>query len=150
MRAERSLVQTIGRAARNVEGKVILYAERVTDSMAKALSETDRRRAIQVAYNLEHKITPTTIVKETNNPLLESLRGRGDELQYSGVIGGNPNEPTFKDGFAYGGKRTPQLVRKLEKEMKEAAKNLDFERAASLRDQLKVLQAQTQKSPPDS
>jgi excinuclease ABC subunit B len=148
LRAERSLVQTIGRAARNVGGRVILYADRVTDSMARALSETDRRRAIQVEYNREHNITPTTIVKETGNPLLESLRGRPEEFDPFGVAGGDSasDETDLKQGFKYGGTNFPQLIKKLEKEMKEAAKSLDFERAAEIRDQLKVLQSQAQKS----
>jgi excinuclease ABC subunit B len=148
LRDERALVQTIGRAARNVGGQVILYGDRVTDSMARAVSETDRRRAIQVEYNREHNITPTSIVKETGNLLLESLRGRPDEIDQFGGAGGEgaDNETDLKQGFKYGGTNFPQLIRKLEKEMKEAAKSLDFERAAEIRDQLKVLQSQAQKS----
>jgi excinuclease ABC subunit B len=148
LRDERALVQTIGRAARNVGGQVILYGDRVTDSMARAVSETDRRRAIQVEYNREHNITPTSIVKETGNLLLESLRGRPDEIDQFGGAGGEgaEDETVLKQGFKYGGTNFPQLIRKLEKEMKEAAKSLDFERAAEIRDQLKVLQSQAQKS----
>jgi len=147
LRAERALVQTIGRAARNVDGRVILYADRITNSMSRALGETERRRKIQVAYNLEHNITPKSIVKETNNPLLESLRGRGDEVENFGSTHGVlPGEGISKEGFSNVGTNYPQLIRKLEKEMKEAAKNLDFERAAEIRDQLKVLQTDKQKS----
>jgi excinuclease ABC subunit B len=147
LRAERSLVQTIGRAARNVEGRVILYADRITESMRKALGETERRRKIQIAYNLEHNITPKSIVKETNNPLLESLRGRGDEVENFGSTHGVlPGEGIAREGSSNGGTNYPQLIRKLEKEMKEAAKNLDFERAAEIRDQLKVLQTDKAKS----
>jgi excinuclease ABC subunit B len=141
LRAERSLIQTIGRAARNVDGRVILYAGKTTESMAKALSETNRRRDLQVSYNLEHNITPTTIVKETSNSLLEALRGRSADLDMD-TIGSSVNESDkrSKDGLTYGGVNLPQVIRKLEKEMKEAAKSLDFEKAAELRDQLKLLQ----------
>jgi excinuclease ABC subunit B len=79
LRAERSLVQTIGRAARNSAGRVILYGDRVTDSMARAIKETTRRRDIQLAHNAKHNITPTTIVKETSNKLLDELRGTSDQ-----------------------------------------------------------------------
>lgn len=133
LRAEKSLVQTIGRAARNAGGRVILYADRETDSMAKALRETNRRRQIQMAYNAEHNIVPTTIVKETTNALLDQLRGK---------------EPAAKDYLSKNDisreldfieADLPKLVRKLEQEMKTAAKQMDFERAAELRDQLIVI-----------
>jgi excinuclease ABC subunit B len=133
LRAERSLVQTIGRAARNVGGRVILYGDRVTDSMAKALRETNRRRELQVAYNTEHNITPQTIVKETTNSLLESLRGRAD------ILPAETREEISATRLEFIGKDLPKAIKKLEAEMKQAAKNLDFERAAQLRDQLKVL-----------
>jgi excinuclease ABC subunit B len=142
LRAERSLIQTIGRAARNVDGRVIMYADRMTDSMAKALNETNRRRVIQVAYNTEHNITPTTIVKETGNSILEALRGKPDEFSDSNddfLSGRSGKNGATTEG---GGKKVniPQVIKKLEKEMKNAAKNLDFERAGEIRDQLKVLQ----------
>lgn len=143
LRAHRSLIQTIGRAARNADGRVIMYADRITDSMDKAMKETERRRQMQTAYNLEHNIVPTTIVKETTNSILESLRGKPDHaLTY---IEEGELESTGKKNedidSASGGKRLniPQAVKKLEAAMKEAAKNLDFERAAELRDQLKIL-----------
>jgi len=135
LRAERSLVQTIGRAARNVGGRVILYADRVTDSMEKALRETNRRRSLQLAFNQEHNITPTTIVKETTNRLLESLRGRSDYAPGDSARQGQPGEL-----FESLGKELPKAIKKLENEMRQAAKMLDFERAAELRDQLKLLQ----------
>jgi len=148
LRAERSLIQTIGRAARNVDGRVIMYADRMTNSMARALNETNRRRVIQIAYNTEHNITPTTIVKETGNSILEALRGKPDAFSdsdddfLSGATGhgGNTTEG--------GGKKVniPQVIKKLEKEMKNAAKNLDFERAGEIRDQLKVLQEKVAKA----
>jgi excinuclease ABC subunit B len=146
LRAERSLIQTMGRAARNADGRVILYADRITDSMAKATAETDRRRAIQTAYNTEHKITPTTIVKETANHILDALRGRQDQIEHSGATSsGGVKRNASGEGFTYGGVDLPQVIKKLEKEMKEAAKSLDFERAAELRDQLQNLQDQVQR-----
>ncbi|CAN5438204.1 excinuclease ABC subunit UvrB [soil metagenome] len=148
LRAERSLVQTIGRAARNVEGRVILYADRTTDSMARAMSETERRRTIQTAYNVENNITPTTIVKEHTNTLLEQLRGKPDDfykvdgddfLTKPDTYESDEEKTTRKSNVA-------NVIRKLEKEMKTAAKNLDFERAAEIRDQLQVLQEKATKS----
>ncbi|HEY9680111.1 MAG TPA: excinuclease ABC subunit UvrB [Oculatellaceae cyanobacterium] len=148
LRAERSLVQTIGRAARNVDGKVILYADRTTDSMAKAIGETERRRAIQQAYNLEHNITPTTIVKEHTNTLLEQLRGKPDD--FYNVEGDDFLKPADKyesdDEKSKRKTNAANVIRKLEKEMKTAAKNLDFERAAEIRDQLQILQEKAAKS----
>jgi excinuclease ABC subunit B len=148
LRAERSLIQTIGRAARNVEGRVIMYADRMTDSMARALNETNRRRVIQIAYNTEHNITPTTIVKETTNSILEALRGKPDGFSDSDddfLSGGMSKNGATTGG---GGKKVniPQAIKKLEKEMKNAAKNLDFERAGEIRDQLKVLQEKVAKA----
>jgi len=136
LRAERSLVQTIGRAARNVGGQVILYAERTTESMARALKETRRRRQLQLAYNQEHNITPTTIVKETTNRLLESLRG---ERQIVPCRQGSSYAQMAAQELASRQADLKQVMRKLEKEMKQAAMELDFEHAAELRDQLKVL-----------
>jgi excinuclease ABC subunit B len=135
LRAARSLVQTIGRAARNAEGRVILYAERITDSMNQALQETNRRRQIQLAYNAEHNISPKTIVKETTNSLLQSLRSK-DEPEFM-VTEGEPVMPSIPN--------FPKALKKLESEMKQAAKNLDFERAAALRDQLQSWRERTKK-----
>lgn len=147
LRAARSLIQTIGRAARNVEGRVILYADRETDSMKTAMGETERRRILQTAYNVEHNITPTTIVKETSNTLLEALRGKAE-----------PWDPTTDDFLSGSGSflsdeekskgkvNVANAIRKLEKEMKQAAKMLDFERAAEIRDQLRILQEKTAKN----
>lgn len=131
LRAEKSLVQTIGRAARNAAGQVVLYADRITDSMDKAMKETSRRRALQVAYNEEHGITPQTIVKDTSNALLEQLRGKGDMTVQEKV---SPKELVKQLEFIDAD--LPKLAKKLEQEMKAAAKNMDFERAAELRDQL--------------
>jgi excinuclease ABC subunit B len=144
LRAERSLVQTIGRAARNSEGRVIMYADKMTDSMEKAIRETNRRRVIQTAYNVEHGITPTTIIKATGNSLLEALRGKdaGNDLverirmpatkeEQEQMIAAHVMELTEKD--------LKTAIKRTEKEMKDAARELNFELAADLRDQLKVL-----------
>lgn len=147
LRAERSLVQTIGRAARNVGGQVIMYADRMTDSMDKALRETNRRREIQKAYNLEHNITPTTIVKETSNKILESLRGVKEPWQADVEDFLSPKEEKVPSkSLDAANPKLASVIRKLEKEMKTAAKNLDFERAAELRDQLRILQEQAAKA----
>jgi excinuclease ABC subunit B len=119
LRAERSLIQTIGRAARNAEGRVIMYADRMTDSMNKAISETNRRRAIQQEYNRVHGITPKTIIKPIR-AVIQAVKPAEDAPAPSLL------ETPKKD--------IPALVDKLRKEMKEAAKNLEFERAAELRD----------------
>ncbi|MBY0357097.1 MAG: excinuclease ABC subunit UvrB [Candidatus Obscuribacterales bacterium] len=133
LRAERSLVQTIGRAARNVDGRVIMYADRVTDSMARALKETNRRRQLQIAYNAEHNIVPTTIVKETSNALLDQLRGKETvSKEYLTV-------EEIREQLDYMEMDLSKLARKLEQEMKLAARQMDFERAAALRDQLIVI-----------
>lgn len=143
LRAERSLVQTIGRAARNVGGRVILYADRTTDSMARALAETNRRREIQLAFNAEHGIVPTTIVKETTNALLDQLRGK--EIVPKGSAGGALQPGQLEGQLDAISADLPKVIKKLEQEMKQAAKMLDFERAAELRDQLLILQQHAQK-----
>jgi len=147
LRAERSLIQTIGRAARNANGRVILYADKITDSMANAMRETERRRNIQIAYNLEHGITPTTIVKETGNSLLDYLRGKEEIAFDTGetVKPGKGKRGSDKS-ITYADSNLPVLIRKLEKEMKKAAMDLDFETAAALRDELRLLQSKVQKA----
>ncbi|TYQ16177.1 UNVERIFIED_CONTAM: excinuclease ABC subunit B [Acetivibrio alkalicellulosi] len=125
LRSETSLIQTIGRAARNVEGKVIMYADVVTESMRKAISETNRRRKIQVEYNQLHGITPRSIEKGIRD-VIEATKVAEDEVKYS-VYG--DVEEMDKDAAL-------KLVDKLSKEMKEAAANLQFERAAELRDKI--------------
>lgn len=127
LRAERSLIQMIGRAARNAAGKVILYADKVTGSMQKAISETDRRRKVQAEYNKVHNITPKTIIKGHANPLLEALRS-------------NKNiEEVVAEELAHEKldlKELPKVLKRIETQMKNAALLLDFERAAKLRDEL--------------
>lgn len=130
LRSETSLVQTIGRAARNVSGEVIMYADKITDSMKRAIDETERRREIQLAYNKEHNIIPQTIIKKIEDNLLSTLnsyRAVEDIVAETMVDMG----VSLKD--------LPKVISKLEKDMHKAAKLLDFERAADLRDKLKQL-----------
>ena len=119
LRSERSLIQIIGRAARNAEGRVIMYAKKITDSMQSAISETNRRRAIQSAYNEEHGIIPKTIIKEVRPPLHIADKPLDENAHKKAKMTRSEKEKTIKE---------------VEKEMREAAKNLDFERAAELRD----------------
>ncbi|WP_438435374.1 excinuclease ABC subunit UvrB [Gorillibacterium sp. sgz500922] len=132
LRAERSLIQTIGRAARNSEGKVIMYGDKITDSMDKAIRETARRRAIQIEFNEKHGITPTTIQKRVRD-VIEATKVAEQKSDYlTGV----------KEGGKLSKRDRAAVIERLEKEMKEAAKNLQFERAAELRDAVLELKAQ--------
>jgi excinuclease ABC subunit B len=128
LRSSVSLIQTIGRAARNVNGTVIMYADRVTDSMKKALEETDRRREKQRAYNVEHGITPTTVKRN-----ILDLHMAVVEADYLTV------PMASEDGAEYKPEQLPEIVAALEKEMKDAAQALDFEKAAQLRDRILAL-----------
>ena len=132
LRSARSLIQTIGRAARNVNGRVIMYADSVTDSMSKAMRETERRREIQRAYNEEHGITPVSIQKAIGSPLVEVY-----EADYATV----PIEPEAK-GRDIDLKDAPRLLHELRQSMREAAEALDFERAADLRDRMRAIESQ--------
>lgn len=123
LRSERSLIQTIGRAARNVHGKVILYGDIITKSMEKALGETDRRRSKQIEFNRRHGITPET-VKKAVRKVIEATKVAETPAEYI----------TEKELSEMSGKERKDLLIKLEKEMKDAAKELDFEKAAELRD----------------
>lgn len=125
LRTETSLIQTIGRAARNAHGRVIMYCDGISDAMRAAISETDRRRAIQQKYNDDHGITPKTIEKSVRQ-VIEATKAVTEEDEY--YQGKSPLELTKKELADY--------VKRLEKEMKEAAKDLQFERAAMLRDRL--------------
>jgi excinuclease ABC subunit B len=129
LRSERSLIQTIGRAARNSEGRVILYAYKMTKSMEKAISETARRRKIQIEYNAKHGITPTTISKSISGGVIETLRGSRGKKKKKGKI----------SKIELSSEAIDQKIVELKKEMKMAAKELDFERAAGLRDEIKEL-----------
>ena len=128
LRSEQSLIQTIGRAARNSSGKAILYADRITDSMKRAMDETARRRVIQEAYNRENGITPTTIVKPIESTLISA-----SEADYFKV----PSE--IEDIEDYSAANIEATIVRLDLEMRGAAKRFEFERAAELRDRIKVL-----------
>jgi len=125
LRSRTSLIQTIGRTARNVNASVFLYADKVTPSMQKAIDETERRRTIQLEYNREHNITPETIKKEIRRSLTDQIKAR----------------QTARQAVRFGDSEYEkvELASQIEKEMLEAAQNLDFERAAFLRDQLREL-----------
>ncbi len=135
LRSERSLIQTIGRAARNLNGRAILYADRITDSMKKAMGETERRRNKQIAFNLEHGITPRSIVKRIKD-LIDGVYSEksGKEAEKLELQKAMVEDMSEKD--------IAREIKRLEKQMIEHAKNLEFERAASVRDQLHVLKAQ--------
>jgi excinuclease ABC subunit B len=142
LRSETALVQTIGRAARHVNGKVIMYADKITDAMSSAIDETNRRRAIQIAYNEEHGIQPVSIVKEVHD-LTEQIAVRSvaepqAEYRLEGASG-LPKDELLK------------VITELEKQMKQAAQNLEFEKAAVLRDQvydLRGILAEESNAPP--
>jgi excinuclease ABC subunit B len=132
LRAARSLIQTIGRAARHIDGKAILYADNLTDSMAYAISETERRRAIQQAYNEKHGITPKPIIKKQGNSILSFL-------EVSRRINAQDLEELYEQAHDLPLEDIPSLIVKLETQMKEAAKNLEFEEAAKFRDRIRQL-----------
>ena len=133
LRSETSLIQTIGRAARNSEGHVIMYADTITDSMRLALDETERRRAIQMAYNEEHGITPKTIRKSVRDLISISKKVAREEMQLK------------KDPESMSKKELEKLIQDVEKKMKKAAAELNFEAATQLRDQMVELKKMLQK-----
>jgi excinuclease ABC subunit B len=134
LRAERSLIQTIGRAARNLNGRAILYGDRITESMKKAIGETERRRAKQIAFNAENGITPRSVtkrIKDLIDGVYSEQAGRDDaKLLASAAV----EELSEKD--------LAKRIAQLEKQMLEHARNLEFEKAARLRDQLGQLREQ--------
>lgn len=131
LRSERSLIQTIGRAARNSEGRVLMYGDNITESMDKAIKETERRRSIQIAYNEKHGITPQTIRKKVRD-VIEATRVAESKSDY--LSDAAKGKMSKRDREA--------VIDRMEAEMKEAAKNLQFERAAELRDAIMELKAQ--------
>jgi excinuclease ABC subunit B len=139
LRSARSLIQTIGRAARHIRGQAILYADRMTDSMIAAIDETERRRGIQVAHNQINNITPKSIVKSGGNSILQflDLSRRLNSQQLETVI-------AHVDEFPL--EQIPDLIVRLESEMKTAAKELEFEKAAQLRDRIKLLRGKLVRS----
>jgi len=138
LRSERSLIQTIGRAARNLEGKAILYADKVTDSMARAISETERRRKKQIAHNLEQGITPKAIVKKVRDLIdgvySEKAGKEAERLERDAQQRAQVEDMSEKD--------ISREIKRLEKLMMEHARNLEFEKAARVRDQLTILKEQ--------
>ena len=135
LRSERSLIQTIGRAARHINGTAILYAGRITNSMQRAIGETERRRGKQTAFNLEHGITPTGVVKR----IKDIIDGAYDYEEAQQLRKAAQQEAAYTHMSE---KQLTREVKRLEKEMLDAAKNLEFENAAALRDQLRVLKQQ--------
>ena len=134
LRSTGALIQTIGRAARNVHGRAILYADRVTGSMQRAIDETDRRRAKQIEYNLKHGITPQSIVKAVQD-IMEGARSEGDRDKRRG--------PETDDGdLLLVPEQAMKRIKKLEAEMYKHARNLEFEEAARIRDQIEKLRHQ--------
>jgi len=133
LRSHTALIQTIGRAARNVNGTAILYADRITESMRRAIEETRRRRAIQEAYNREHGIEPRSIIKDIANPLVQLAN-----LDYHDAL---LEPPRVGEEVVTDPKSLARRIAELEKQMKAAAKRLEFEEAARLRDQIKKLRA---------
>ena len=131
LRSDRSLIQTIGRAARNVYGTVILYADSITDSMRLAMDETNRRRSLQAAFNKKHGITPQTVIKSIGSPLIKIYEADYVDVPLAAEKEGN-----------YGAKDLPRVIQRLKKEMKKAAESLEFERAAELRDRIRAMEEQ--------
>jgi excinuclease ABC subunit B len=131
LRSGRSLIQTIGRAARNVHGTVILYADSMTDSMRLAIDETNRRRSLQAAFNTEHGITPQTVIKSLGSPLVKIYEADYVEVPLAA-----------EQGARYRSEELPRAIQKLKKEMKKAAERLEFEKAAELRDRIRAMQEQ--------
>ena len=129
LRSERSLIQTSGRAARNLSGQVIMYADNITGSIKACLNETKRRRKIQMRYNEEHNITPESIKKGINDILASVYEA--DYITVPVTLKGREVIASEEE--------LPVMIRKLKEEMKEAAKNLEFEKAAELRDKIKEL-----------
>ena len=133
LRSRTSLVQTIGRAARNVEGRVLLYADKMTDSLQYAIDETNRRRAKQEAYNAEHGITPQTVSTKIND-ILDSVYDRGDHVDVDLGVGGDGTGNVV-------GKSIRDIISELDTKMQNAAANLEFEEAARIRDEIRRLEA---------
>jgi excinuclease ABC subunit B len=129
LRSDRSLIQTIGRAARNVHGTVILYADSVTDSMRLAIGETNRRRGLQAAFNQQHGITPQTVIKSLGSPLVRIYEADYVDVPLAAEKGGE-----------YRSEELPRVIQRLKKEMKKAAEQLDFETAAELRDRIRTME----------
>lgn len=146
LRSETSLIQTIGRAARNADGKVIMYADTVTESMKRAINETNRRRKIQMDYNKKHGIIPQTIKKDIYEVIEATKAVASKPLMNVAEAGGTYKVKDIKDVRKLDREELMKLIRELEEEMKIAAKNLEFERAAVLRDLIIELKGTSSKS----
>jgi excinuclease ABC subunit B len=133
LRSERSLIQTIGRAARNVNAEVILYADKMTDSMQKAIDETNRRRELQLAYNKEHGITPESVKSAITMGIVGEIEAHKLTLEVAGKAG---------EDYV-----TEEFLEELHAEILAAAQNLEFERAAELRDRIAQLKGQPTMAP---
>jgi excinuclease ABC subunit B len=135
LRAERSLIQTIGRAARNVNGRAILYADKVTESMKKAIGETERRRQKQMAHNEAMGIVPRSITKQVREMIDGIVSAQDDKTKLKGIVEAAAGDVMSEKDLA-------KRIKLLEKQMLEHAKNLEFEKAARVRDQLAQLREQ--------
>ena len=135
LRSETALIQTIGRAARHIEGKVIMYADKVTRSMRAALDETNRRREKQMAYNKEHGIEPRSIMKSVRDLTYEIAEHHAEEE----ALAVAERKGKYTTTAELPKDELHKMVKELEKQMKQAAQSLDFERAADLRDQIRDL-----------
>ena len=129
LRSESSIIQTVGRAARHIQGQAILYADNLTNSMARAIEETERRRNIQIAYNKRHNITPKPIIKNEENSILAFI-------DISRRLSSEQLEEVYEKSYDLPLEKIPDLIEQLEARMKEAAKNLEFEEAATYRDRI--------------
>lgn len=138
LRSERSLIQTIGRAARNIKGKAILYADRITDSMRKAMDETERRREKQLAFNEEHGITPRSAVRQVVKEI-DTGEVFNDEIPVDIPV--NSKLSADEQHIVSDPKLLAKHLAKLEKEMLKASKELQFEQAAKIRDQIVTLKS---------
>ena len=136
LRSERSLIQTAGRAARNVNGEVVMYADRMTRSMDKAIRETERRRARQLAWNEEHGIVPRTVTK-SRDEILQSTAAAGERGEEPAAVDEKPWESIVDHDLS-----PKEMVTMLEQAMTEAARKLEYEKAAALRDRIEDLKAQ--------
>ncbi|ELS03312.1 Excinuclease ABC subunit B [Xenococcus sp. PCC 7305] len=134
LRSTSSIIQTIGRAARHIEGQAILYADNLTKSMINAIAETNRRREIQIAHNKKHNITPQPIIKKSDNSILSFL-------DLSRRLNSEQLEEIYQQSDELPLEKIPEIIEQLETQMKEAAKNLEFESAATYRDRIKKLRA---------
>ena len=140
LRNERSLVQTVGRAARNVNGFVLMFADKITKSMQRTMDETDRRRVLQIAYNEKHGITPTAL-KKSKEIILESTKVADGESTESSINSAKANANVKKDKSAFKNEEELNVeIKRIKKAMEKAAKDLEFIEAAGFRDEMKALQ----------